>query len=249
MEACCCSPSSAPSASILAAAPGGALRRRSAIPAAGGRAIAAPARPLRASAVTLTSAAAPAQRGHTQRRRRGGVVRAVFERFTERAVKAVVFSQREARGMGDEAVAPHHLLLGLVTEDRSAAGFLGSGIRVEHAREACRAAVGKPGPTQASTGLATDVPFVGASKRVFEAAVEFSRNMGCNFISPEHIALGLFNLDDPTTNSILKRLVVVLCYHNYNLLYSQLFSPIAVTHINVIDYLLHNSLRCLMPDK
>ena len=59
--------------------------------------------------------------------------------------------------------------------------------------------------------MATDVPFSAASKRVFEAAVEFSRNMGCNFISPEHIALGLFDLDDPTTNRILKRLVLIFC--------------------------------------
>ncbi|KAJ1270834.1 hypothetical protein BS78_06G081600 [Paspalum vaginatum] len=199
MEACCCSPSSAPSASILAAAPDAALRRRFSVPAAGERA----ARPLRASAVML---AAAAPRRAQQRRRGAGVVRAVFERFTERAVKAVVFSQREARGMGDEAVAPHHLLLGLVTEDRSPAGFLGSGIRVERARDACRDALDKPGPAQPATGLATDVPFSGASKRVFETAVEFSRNMGCNFISPEHIALGLFNLDDPTTKSILKSL-------------------------------------------
>ncbi|KAK3142715.1 hypothetical protein QOZ80_4BG0350330 [Eleusine coracana subsp. coracana] len=196
MEACCCS-----SASILTTGPGGALRRRSfaSVAAAVGR---APPRRLRASSAALVGAAAAPQRG----RRRGGVVRAVFERFTERAVKAVVFAQREARGMGDEAVAPHHLLLGLVAEDRSPAGFLGSGVRVERAREACRAAVGKPGPAQAATGLATDVPFAWGSKRVFEAAVEFSRNMGCNFISPEHIALGLFNLDDPTTNSILKSL-------------------------------------------
>ncbi|PWZ38805.1 Chaperone protein ClpD2, chloroplastic [Zea mays] len=194
MEACCCSSSSAPSASILAAAPDVALRRR--IPAAaGGR---TPARPLRVSAVMLATA--------VPRRRGPGVIRAVFERFTERAVKAVVFSQREARGMGDDTVAPHHLLLGLIAEDRTLVGFLGSGLRVERAREACRDALGKAGPAQAATGLATDVPFSAASKRVFEAAVEFSRNIGCNFISPEHIALGLFDLDDPTTNRILKSL-------------------------------------------
>ncbi|KAF0894201.1 hypothetical protein E2562_035713 [Oryza meyeriana var. granulata] len=209
MEACCCSSSSVPSASILAT--GAGLRRRfsaasSAVAGAGGgRAVAvegAAARPIRVSAAALLGAP---RRG----RGRGAlVVRAVFERFTERAVKAVVFSQREARGMGDETVAPHHLLLGLVAEDRSPLGFLASGVRVERAREACRAAVGKEGLAQAPVGLATDVPFSGASKRVFEAAVEFSRNMGCNFISPEHIALGLFNLDDPITNSVLKSLGV-----------------------------------------
>uniref|UniRef100_A0ACD5URA1 Uncharacterized protein n=1 Tax=Avena sativa TaxID=4498 RepID=A0ACD5URA1_AVESA len=207
MEACCCSSSSVPSASILAT--GAGLRRRfspaaAAAAASGGRAVAL-AHPLRVSAALI--AAAP-RRGQQRRGAAGFVVRAVFERFTERAVKAVVHSQREARGMGDEAVAPHHLLLGLVAEDRSAAGFLGPGVRIERAREACRAALGKPGPAQAATGLATDVPFSAASKRVFVAAVEFSRNMGCNFISPDHIALGLVDLDDPTTNNVLKSLGV-----------------------------------------
>ncbi|VAH32111.1 unnamed protein product [Triticum turgidum subsp. durum] len=211
MEACCCSSSSAPPASILAT--GAGLRRRFspaavAAAASGGRAVAlALAPPLRVSSAALL--AAPPRRGQQRRGAAGLVVRAVFERFTERAVKAVVLSQRETRGMGDEVVAPHHLLLGLVAEDRSAAGFLASGVRIERAREACRAAVGKGGLAQAATGLATDVPFSGASKRVFVAAVEFSRNMGCNFISPDHIALGLFDLDDPTTNSILKSLGVV----------------------------------------
>ncbi|KAM0847577.1 hypothetical protein ACQ4PT_054930 [Festuca glaucescens] len=207
MEACCCSSSSVPSASILAT--GAGFRRRfspaaASAAAADGRAVAL-ARPLRASPALLS--AAP-RRGQQRRGAAGFVVRAVFERFTERAVKAVVHSQREARGMGDEAVAPHHLLLGLVAEDRSAAGFLGPGVRIDRARDACRAAVGKRGPAQAATGLATDVPFSAASKRVFVAAVEFSRNMGCNFISPDHIALGLLDLDDTTTNNILKSLGV-----------------------------------------
>ncbi|KAL5216317.1 hypothetical protein ABZP36_007718 [Zizania latifolia] len=210
MEACCCSSSSVPSASILAT--GAGLRRRfstsaaAGVGAGGGRAlaVASSARPIRGSAALL---AAP-RRGQQRQRRGALIVTAVFERFTERAVKSVVFSQREARGMGDETVAPHHLLLGLIAEDRSPAGFLASGVRVERAREACRAAVGKGGLAQAPIGLATDVPFSGASKRIFEAAVDFSRNMGCNFISPEHIALGLFNLDDPTTTSVLKSLGV-----------------------------------------
>uniref|UniRef100_A0ACD5UA85 Uncharacterized protein n=1 Tax=Avena sativa TaxID=4498 RepID=A0ACD5UA85_AVESA len=210
MEACCCSSSSsssAPPASILAT--GAGLRRRfspvaAASAASGGRAVAL-ACPLRASASLI--AAAP-RRGQQRRGAAGFVVRAVFERFTERAVKAVVHSQREARGMGDEAVAPHHLLLGLVAEDRSPAGFIGPGVRIERAREACRAALGKPGSAQAATGLATDVPFSAASKRVFVAAVEFSRTMGCNFISPDHIALGLVDLDDTTTNNVLRSLGV-----------------------------------------
>ncbi|XP_047081613.1 chaperone protein ClpD1, chloroplastic-like [Lolium rigidum] len=201
MEVCCCSTSSplltGDRAGRRPAAP--AARYWGAAGAGGGRAVvlAHPPRP---------AAAANARAGRA--RRGGGVIRAVFERFTERAVKAVVLSQREAKGLGEGAVAPRHMLLGLVAEDRAPAGFLASGISIERAREECRGIVaqesGAP-PTPAS-GLDTDVPFSKGCKRVFEVAVELSRNMGCSFISPEHLAIALFTLDDPTTNNLLRSL-------------------------------------------
>ncbi|KAL0319015.1 UNVERIFIED_CONTAM: Chaperone protein ClpD, chloroplastic [Sesamum angustifolium] len=66
------------------------------------------------------------------------VVSGIFERFTERAIKAVMFSQREAKVLGKDMVFTQHLLLGLVAEDRSPGGFLGSGITIDAAREAVR---------------------------------------------------------------------------------------------------------------
>lgn len=109
-------------------------------------------------------------------------------------------------------VFTQHLLLGLVAEDRSKDGFLGSGITIERVREAVKGlwkdegAGGEDGGVGAAKGgSATDVPFSISSKRVFEAAVEFSRNMGCNFIAPEHIAIGLFTVDDGSAGQVLKR--------------------------------------------
>lgn len=204
MEVCCCSTSS----SILAGGRGSS--RRLAAPgarwgAAGfGRAVVL-AHPL--PRPRPASAAAPAPR-----RPRRGVVRAVFERFTERAVKAVVLSQREARGLGEPAVAPRHLFLGLVAEDRSSGGFLSSGINIERAREECRGiaaardADSPPAPpSRPGSGLDTDVPFSATAKQVFDVAVVLSKNMGSSFISPEHLAIALFTLDDPTTNNLLRR--------------------------------------------
>ncbi|CAD6250873.1 unnamed protein product [Miscanthus lutarioriparius] len=149
------------------------------------------------------------------RARRAVVVRAVFERFTERAVKAVVLSQREARGLGEPAVAPRHLFLGLVAEDRSSGGFLSSGINIERAREACRGiaaarddadTAAAPSSSRPGSGLDTDVPFSATAKQVFDVAVVLSKNMGASFISPEHLAIALFTLDDPTTNNLLRSL-------------------------------------------
>lgn len=140
------------------------------------------------------------------------VVAGVFERFTERAIKAVMFSQREAKALGKDMVFTQHLLLGLIAEDRAPGGFLGSGITLDAAREAVQSLWQEDyqndesgGSMQQSETSATDVPFSTSTKRVFEAAVEYSRNLGYNFIAPEHIAIGLFTVDDGSANRVLKR--------------------------------------------
>ncbi|GFP84722.1 chaperone protein clpd chloroplastic [Phtheirospermum japonicum] len=143
------------------------------------------------------------------------VVSGIFERFTERAIKAVMFSQKEAKTLGRDMVYTQHLLLGLIAEDRATGGFLGSGITIDVAREAVQSLSqgdnrndGNGGSPQQSEASATDVPFSTGAKRVFEAAVEYSRTMGYNFIAPEHIAIGLFTVDDGSVNRVLKRLGV-----------------------------------------
>ncbi|OMO94797.1 Chaperonin ClpA/B, partial [Corchorus capsularis] len=62
------------------------------------------------------------------------------------------------------------------------------------------------GKQEGSVVSSTDVPFSISTKRVFEAAVEYSRTMGYNFIAPEHIAIGLFTVDDGSAGRVLKRL-------------------------------------------
>ncbi|XP_047316906.1 chaperone protein ClpD, chloroplastic isoform X2 [Impatiens glandulifera] len=148
----------------------------------------------------------------SNRKRRSLIVSAVFERFTERAIKAVMFSQKEARVLGKDMVFTQHLLLGLIAENRDPDGFLGSGINIDMARDAVRSIWHEEGVDDqnqvAKTASATDVPFSVSTKRVFDAAVEYSRTMGYNFIAPEHIAIGLFTVDDGNAGRVLKKLGV-----------------------------------------
>ena len=125
-----------------------------------------------------------------------------------------MFSQREAKALGNEMVLNQHLLLGLISESGVSDGFLGSGITIDVARDAVRSiwhndesGDGDLGGYEAS--FATDVPFSVSTKRVFEAAVEYSRTMGYNFIAPEHIAIGLFAVDDGSAGRVLKRYIWV----------------------------------------
>ncbi|KAL4285162.1 hypothetical protein GQ457_16G031660 [Hibiscus cannabinus] len=151
------------------------------------------------------------KRIHSRRRRRPFQIFSVFERFTERAIKAVIISQREAKSLGNDMVFTQHLLLGLIGEDRDPNGFLGSGLNFDEVREAVcsiwqNSNRDGSGKQEGSSVPTTDVPFSASTKRVFEAAVEYSRNMGYNFISPEHIAIGLFTVDDGSAEKVLKRL-------------------------------------------
>ncbi|XP_017973636.1 PREDICTED: chaperone protein ClpD, chloroplastic [Theobroma cacao] len=155
---------------------------------------------------------------HSRKRRKPLHISAVFERFTERAIKAVILSQREAKSLGKDMVFTQHLLLGLIGEDRDPNGFLGSGIKIDKAREAVRSIWQSSNPDsgedtgsgsgkqEGSIVSSTDVPFSISTKRVFEAAVEYSRTMGYNFIAPEHIAIGLLTVDDGSAGRVLKRL-------------------------------------------
>ncbi|PIA40712.1 hypothetical protein AQUCO_02400049v1 [Aquilegia coerulea] len=139
-------------------------------------------------------------------------ISAVFERFTERAIKAVIFSQREAKALGKQMVFTQHLLLGLVAEDRDPDGFLGSGITIHQVRDTIRSIWNDNNQNEPSTTSisSTDIPFSISSKRVFDAANEYSRSMGYNFIAPEHISIGLFTADDGSATQVLKRLGVNL---------------------------------------
>ncbi|XP_027351375.1 chaperone protein ClpD, chloroplastic isoform X1 [Abrus precatorius] len=167
---------------------------------------------------TLTSLAPIGVGRKTKRRRRALSVSAVFERFTERAIKAIVFSQREAKALGSELVYSQHLLLGLIAEeDRSPDGFLASGVTIEKARDVVRSiwhqndsSSGVPrdggGVDDDNKTSATHVPFSISAKRVFEAAVEYSRSLGHKFIAPEHIAVALVKVDDGSASRVLYRL-------------------------------------------
>ncbi|KAG7537453.1 Clp ATPase C-terminal [Arabidopsis suecica] len=148
-----------------------------------------------------------------RKRKKFTPISAVFERFTERAIRAIIFSQKEAKSLGKDMVYTQHLLLGLIAEDRDPQGFLGSGITIDKAREAVWSIWDEANSdskqeevSSTSYSKSTDMPFSISTKRVFEAAVEYSRTMGCQYIAPEHIAVGLFTVDDGSAGRVLKRL-------------------------------------------
>src|SRR5699024_1635052 len=112
---------------------------------------------------------------------------AMFGRFTEKAQKAILLSQEEAKKLKHNYVGTEHLLLGLTAENTGVAALAlkESGVTIENVREEVEKAVGK------GTESGEIIGFTPRTKRIFELSFSQARNLGHNYVGTEHLLLGL----------------------------------------------------------
>jgi ATP-dependent Clp protease ATP-binding subunit ClpA len=112
----------------------------------------------------------------------------MFERFTDRARRAMVLAQEEARMLNHDYIGTEHLLLGLIHEGEGvAAKVLESlGVSLDAVRQQVEEII-DPGQ-QAPGG---HIPFTPRAKKVLELAQREARALGHDYIGTEHILLGL----------------------------------------------------------
>ncbi|AQK43357.1 hypothetical protein Zm00014a_002071 [Zea mays] len=117
-----------------------------------------------------------------------GVVRAMFERFTEKAIKVIMLAQEEARRLGHNFVGTEQILLGLIGEGTGIAAKVmkSMGINLKDARVEVEKIIGR-----GSGFVAVEIPFTPRAKRVLELSLEEARQLGHNYIGSEHLLLGL----------------------------------------------------------
>lgn len=112
----------------------------------------------------------------------------MFEKFTDRARKALVLAQEEARLLSQSYVGTEHLLLGLIREEEgiAARALKQLGVQYEEflAQVEQTASRELPQPT-------THIPFTPRAKRVLELSLRETLQLGHNFISTEHLLLGI----------------------------------------------------------
>ncbi|RWW26945.1 hypothetical protein GW17_00008645 [Ensete ventricosum] len=104
-----------------------------------------------------------------------GVAKAMFERFTEKAIKVIMLAQEEARRLGHNFVGTEQILLGLIGEGTGiAAKVLKSmGINLKDARVEVEKIIGR-----GSGFVAVEIPFTPRAKRVLELSLEEARQLG-----------------------------------------------------------------------
>ncbi|PSR95972.1 ATP-dependent Clp protease ATP-binding subunit ClpA CD4B like [Actinidia chinensis var. chinensis] len=138
-----------------------------------------------------------------QRKASRFVPKAMFERFTEKAIKVIMLAQEEARRLGHNFVGTEQILLGLIGEGTGiAAKVLKSmGINLKDARVEVEKIIGR-----GSGFVAVEIPFTPRAKRVLELSLEEARQLGHNYIGSEHLLLGLLREGEGVAARVLENL-------------------------------------------
>jgi hypothetical protein len=115
-----------------------------------------------------------------------------FERFTDRAKRALHAAQEEARDHLHDYVGTEHLALGLLHEPDGIAvkAIEALGVTSSAAHDALVAALG---PARVTERVSGDSGFTAKSRRVLELAVRDALRMGHNYIGTEHLLLGVLD--------------------------------------------------------
>lgn len=128
----------------------------------------------------------------------------MFEKFTERGRKIIIYAKEEAENRQNDYLGTEHLLLALL-RDKDALpvtilrkmGLSTEDVKVEVERN-----------LSSGSNLLTfgEIPFTPRAKKVLELSVEEARLLGHNYIGSEHLLLGLIREDEGIGGKILRNL-------------------------------------------
>src|SRR5450631_2392055 len=112
----------------------------------------------------------------------------MFERYTEKARRVIVFARSEASQFGSPYIETEHLLLGLLREDKSLIfRFLRSHASVEPIRKQIEGHTA----IQEKVSTSVDLPWSNECKRVLAYAPEEAERLSHKHVGTEHLLLGL----------------------------------------------------------
>lgn len=141
-------------------------------------------------------------------RNRSGVssMAMMFERFNEKAIKAVMMAQEESRRLGHNYVGTEMLLVGVVAENTGVTtkeALKKCGVNLKDTRKAVEEMVGR-----GNGMVSVEIPFTPAAKRALADGVEEARQLNSSAIDTAHILLALLKEQGGNAVQILERLGV-----------------------------------------
>jgi ATP-dependent Clp protease ATP-binding subunit ClpA len=128
----------------------------------------------------------------------------MFERFTQPSRRVVVLAQEEARMLNHNYIGTEHILLGLIHEEDGLAGraIVSLGLTLETARNRVRDIIG-----QGQEPPSGHIPFTPRAKKVLELSLREAIALNDDYISTEHILLGLIREPDGVGAQVLAAIV------------------------------------------
>lgn len=128
----------------------------------------------------------------------------MFEKFTERGRKVIIYAKEEAEKRQNDYLGTEHLLLAILREEDGLPVAILK--RMGITREEIRMEVERNLPPGTDLMTFDDIPFTPRAKKVLELAVEEARLLGHNYIGSEHILLGLIREEEGIGGKILRNL-------------------------------------------
>jgi uncharacterized damage-inducible protein DinB len=130
-----------------------------------------------------------------------------FEKFTERARKALQLAQEEAQRFNHNYIGTEHILLGLVRQDDGVAARVLSnlGIELNKVRSSVEFIIGR-----GDSVVMGEIGLTPRSKRVIELALDEARRLNHHYIGTEHLLLGLVREGEGIAAGVLESLGVSL---------------------------------------
>jgi len=133
--------------------------------------------------------------------------RVSFERFCQKALKAIMLAQEESRRLGHSYVGTEQILLGLIGQGSgiAAKALKKNGVNLKDARIETEKMIGR-----GSGYVERELPLTPQAKRVLQLVWDEARYLGHNCIDTEHVLLALIALNDGAALQILTNLDVDL---------------------------------------
>jgi ATP-dependent Clp protease ATP-binding subunit ClpC len=127
---------------------------------------------------------------------------AIFERFTERAVRVIMAAQEEAKRLGSTFVGSEHLLLGMLRERESIVikmlerfSFDPAALKERIEEEVL--------PEAHTVSAGPEIPFNAQVKKVIELAWDEARGLGHSYVGVEHLLLGILREGTGITGKVM----------------------------------------------
>lgn len=134
----------------------------------------------------------------------------MLRRFTQRAQRALMHAQEEARAMNHPAVGTEHILLGVVKEGEgiAARALINLNINTDGLRQEIKRQIG----TTDGKGVdeAGDLPITPRAKKVLNLAFDEARLQGVNYVGTEHLLLAVLREEESLASQVLTSMGVKL---------------------------------------